>query len=107
MPILFWLLVGHAVCDFPLQGDFLAKAKNYKTAITGIPWIYALFMHSLIHAGMVAMVTGSLYLAICELVIHIVTDALKCADVFGFKTDQAIHIACKFLYVALMYFSVV
>ena len=107
MPILFWLLVGHAVCDFPLQGEFLSKAKNYLDPIRGVSSLYCLIMHSLIHAGMVAIVTGNFFLAMCELVIHTATDALKIAGIIGFKTDQAIHILSKVLYVVLMAFSIV
>lgn len=107
MLILFWLLVGHAVCDFPLQGNFLSKAKNHTMPIPGISWIYGLFMHALIHAGMVAMITGSGFLAGIELVIHMFTDFLKCHGAISFKTDQIIHILCKVLYVGLMYFSLV
>ncbi len=33
--ILFWLFVAHAVCDYPLQGDFLAKAKNQMAVVRG------------------------------------------------------------------------
>ena len=36
--ILFWLMVGHALADYPLQGDFLAKAKNRTAPIPGVPW---------------------------------------------------------------------
>jgi hypothetical protein len=46
MTLFFWLLVGHAIADYPLQGDFLAKAKNYTLAIPGIPWQQALFWHA-------------------------------------------------------------
>lgn len=105
MPILFWLLVGHMICDFPLQGDFLAKGKNHKKPIPGFAWQIILFSHALIHAGMVALVTGSLFLAGLELVLHMFIDFLKCEEKFGFVTDQALHYGCKILYVALMYFS--
>jgi hypothetical protein len=30
MMTLLLLLAGHAVCDYPLQGDFLARGKNHK-----------------------------------------------------------------------------
>lgn len=32
------LLAGHALCDYPLQGDFLAKAKNRAAPLPGVPW---------------------------------------------------------------------
>ena len=106
MPILFWLFVGHAVCDYPLQGEFLAKGKNHRNPIPGFSWKIILFNHALIHAGMVALITGSLYLAILELVLHMFTDFLKCNENIGFRTDQLIHLSYKVLYVILMYFSI-
>lgn len=29
MTVLFALLIAHALCDYPLQNDFLSKAKNH------------------------------------------------------------------------------
>jgi len=106
MPILFWLIVGHEICDFPLQGEFLSKGKNHKNPIPGYSWQIMLLSHALIHAGMVGLVTGSLFLAMLELVLHMFIDFLKCDGRFGFTTDQALHYGCKVLYVILMYFSI-
>ena len=51
---LLWLLLcGHALCDYPLQGDFLARGKNHTDPIPGIPWVHCLVAHALIHGGMV------------------------------------------------------
>lgn len=30
--MLIYLLAGHAICDYPLQGDYLAKGKNHGIA---------------------------------------------------------------------------
>lgn len=97
--LLCYLFVAHAVCDYPLQGDFLARAKNHKQPIPGVPWFTCLLMHSLIHAGAVAILTGSMFLAFVELVIHICTDYAKSDGRFGFNTDQVIHLGCKVIYV--------
>lgn len=35
MELLFILIAGHALADYPLQGDFLAKGKNHKAPIAG------------------------------------------------------------------------
>lgn len=98
---LLLLLAGHALCDYPLQGDFLAKAKNRANPIPGVPWYQALGAHALIHGGMVALVTKSPLMGVAETVIHAVTDDLKCKGKLSFNQDQAIHVACKVLWTAL------
>lgn len=89
------MVIAHAVCDYPLQGDFLAKAKNPSAPIAGIPWQWAMGAHAAIHAGAVWMFTGSLLLACCEFAAHWIIDSVKCAGGISFGTDQALHIACK------------
>src|SRR3546814_745485 len=81
---LFALMVfAHAIADYPLQGDFLARAKNRTAAIPGFPWWQALGAHSVIHAGFVGVITGSLWLALAEAVAHFITDDLKCRGKIG------------------------
>ncbi len=92
------LFAGHAVCDYPLQGDFLARGKNRFNPILGVPWYQCLFAHSLIHAGMVYLVTQSMTFALLELEIHFITDYAKCAGKLTFNQDQAIHYTCKLLW---------
>jgi hypothetical protein len=92
---LFLLIVGHALADFPLQGDFLARGKNHRNPIPGIPWCQCLFAHAMIHAGMVYVITHSLVLGLCEFVIHAATDWAKSEGKLTFNQDQAIHYACK------------
>ena len=99
--MLVLLIAGHALCDYPLQGDFLSKAKNRFAPIPGVPWWQALTAHAAIHAGMVALVTGLWMLAVAELVIHWLTDDAKCAGRIGYNTDQAIHIGCKLAWWAI------
>lgn len=100
MHTFFFLLVGHSVCDYPLQGDFLAKGKNHKSPIPGIPFYQCLFWHSMIQAGAVALVTGSLKLGIAELICHICIDFSKCQlpTKFSFNLDQLLHVICKGLW---------
>jgi hypothetical protein len=33
----WWLLVAHVLADYPLQGAFLARGKNHRNPIPGIP----------------------------------------------------------------------
>jgi len=99
MSLLFYLLVGHAICDYPLQGDFLAKAKNYHLAIPGIPWQQALFWHALMHGGAVAFLTHSLALGVVETIVHMGIDYAKCDGRTTFNQDQLLHVLCKVAYV--------
>lgn len=92
------LLVAHALADYPLQGDFLAKAKNRTAPIPGVPWWQALSAHALIHAGFVGVLTGHLWLGVAEFIAHWLADDAKCRGRIGFNTDQAIHVACKALW---------
>lgn len=99
--IIFYLLAAHCLCDYPLQGDFLAKAKNHTAPVPGVPWYQALVAHAMIHAGAVTLITGSLFLGMMELVAHIVIDYLKCSGRFSFNVDQALHVGCKIAWVLL------
>lgn len=99
--LLFCLLVGHALADYPLQGDFLSKAKNRMNPIPGVPWWQALAAHSLIHGGFVAYLTGSVWLGIAEIAAHFVIDDLKCRGRISFNMDQAAHLVCKVAWTAL------
>lgn len=100
--LFFALLVGHALADYPLQGDFLARAKNRKQPIPGVPWWQALTAHAAIHGGAVWLVTGRIELALAELACHWLIDSAKCEGRISFNTDQALHILCKVVWVAMI-----
>lgn len=120
MNLLFWLLVGHALADYPLQGDFAAKAKNHRDGVPGVPWTQALAAHSLIQGGFVAALTGSVTLGLAETVAHAAIDYAKSAGWFGspgltmnfydanfvsrraFHIDQALHVLCKVAWAAIV-----
>lgn len=95
------LLVAHAVCDYPLQGDFLARAKNHTAPIPGVPWPWAMGAHAAIHGGAVAGLTGSLALGGCEFVAHWTIDQCKCEGWLRFSSDQVAHIVCKAAWVTV------
>lgn len=101
--IFFLLLAGHAVADYPLQGDFLAVGKGSRDKPHfGIPWYHCLAAHSLIHGGFVAVITGSLWLGIAETTCHWFIDDAKCRRWTGINVDQALHVGCKAAWVALL-----
>lgn len=99
--MLFALVAAHALADYPLQGDFLAKAKNRTAPIPGVPWWQALGAHALIHGAFVAAITGNVYLGLAEVLAHAIIDDAKCSGRIGFNTDQALHIGCKLLWWAI------
>lgn len=99
--LLFLMLAGHALADYPLQGDFLAVGKGSRTTPhCGIPWWHCLTAHALIHGLFVAVLTGSPGFGVIESVLHWAIDDMKCRKITGINTDQALHVACKVGYVA-------
>jgi hypothetical protein len=112
--IFFVLLIGHVLGDYPLQGRFLAMAKNRHADVTSLfggnlpprgLWIHTLTAHSLIHAGIVWFITRSLTLGLVELALHWVIDFAKCEKWTNFTVDQLLHVACKVGYAALIGFE--
>lgn len=108
MNTLLLLLVAHALADFPLQGDFLAQAKdpyvNRAQSLGGMPeriWPWCMGAHCLIHAGFVGILTANIWLGLAEFIAHGVTDIAKCRRRISFGQDQAIHIGCKAVWAAL------
>ena len=104
--LFFVLCCGHALADFPLQPDFLARGKNRHTPPFNVPagqkaqviWPHCLTAHALIHAGTVWVITGSVTFAAIELVAHWWIDFAKCENWTGIHSDQALHYACKAFY---------
>ena len=109
--LLFALIIGHAVADYPLQGKFLAIRKNrhiksidYTGDSPPSLWLYCLGAHSLVHAGAVWIITGNAVLAFAEFILHCLIDFAKCEKWTNFHIDQSLHIVCKAGYVfALTY----
>lgn len=98
-------LVVHALADFPLQGDFLAKQKIRKDAKTKTDWLMALTAHSVIHGGGVWLVTGSLAFGMVEFFLHWVIDLAKGEGLYGVMTDQSLHLLCKLTYVLVIFYG--
>lgn len=93
------LVVVHVLADFPLQGDYLARQKVRRTASGRAEWAVALSAHSVLHAGGVWVVSGSLALGFVELVLHALIDCLKGEEKIGLVADQSLHLLCKIGYV--------
>jgi hypothetical protein len=105
--VFFALCIGHALADFPLQGEFLAIGKNRRFLLAlGDPsrpaniWFVCMAAHCLIHAGFVWLITGSPLVAAVEFALHWGIDSAKCAGKTTFNQDQILHVVCKIGYVA-------
>lgn len=110
LTLLFALVIGHVLADYPLQGEYLALNKNrhYRPSNGVIQpkglWIHCLGAHCLIHAGIVWLITGRVFLGVIEFVLHFIIDAMKSEKKTTFHSDQVLHIACRVGYVvALMW----
>lgn len=109
MFLLFALLIGHALADFPLQTEAMAWGKNRHNTPANIPagqkpvavWFHYLTAHALIHAGFVWLITGNVFFGVAELLLHWIIDFVKCENITNPHQDQGLHVACKVLYCLL------
>lgn len=123
MTLFFLLLFGHAMADFPMQNDFMARAKSPVVGVPGVPWPLVMAVHGIIHGGFVATVVFlfcatstisqgqgvdglgfSLQLGVVfgvmEVGLHMTIDIAKCMGLFGagrrsILIDQGLHASCK------------
>ncbi len=111
LTLFFLLIAGHALADFVLQGDVMAAAKSRHGAIHKRkgkhfpPWQYWLGAHTLIHGGIVLLVTESLLLGFIETLLHTIIVFLKCEGKLSFHQDQALHLLCKVIYCAALAYT--
>ena len=98
--LLLWLWIGHCLCDYPLQNDYLArtKARFSFDPDTGLDvynqqWVWSLTAHASIHALPVMWLTGDLRCALFMIATHWVIDFLKCEDRISLAQDQWLHVA--------------
>lgn len=103
--VMFWLLLGHALGDFALQSDWMVRSKSpsavqpsSSSKRPGLIWIHVLSAHALIHGGAVALITGSVWLGLAEFVAHWWIDYGKSNRLYGFHTDQFLHLGFKLLW---------
>lgn len=117
LPQVFGLLVGHALADFALQNEWVARYKSPKHGVLGRSawsrkkglhvvtetiWPWVLSSHALIHAGAVWLLTGSWTLGLLEFAFHAAIDLAKGSELIGFHGDQALHVACKFAWAGMI-----
>lgn len=110
--LLFMLVIGHFIADYPLQSDFIGRGKNRfrpvdpRTIPPGqVPqtvWPWIMTAHASTHAAAVFIVLGSPVLALFELISHWIIDYGKCANKYGIHADQSMHIGCKVLWLFLL-----
>ena len=95
-------VVMHALADFPLQSEYLARQKSRASATSRGDWLVALSAHCVIHAGGVWLVSGSLAVAAVEFTLHCLIDIAKGEGKFNLVTDQLLHLGCKLAYVLVL-----
>lgn len=117
--MLFLMLAAHAVGDYSLQPVAMSVAK--RGGDPNLPWPLALGGHALIHgAGVAFAVVVSLLpwagygpgpedigrlavmLGAAETAAHAAIDWMKAQRWFGMVTDQALHLACKPVWILIV-----
>jgi hypothetical protein len=116
--MLFFLLAGHALMDYSLQGDAMAACKCRRSThpvAQSVPWYYWLTAHALLHGAAVGALVVWGYndwnlavgLAIAETALHWLIDFGKCERLYGIHMDQGLHVLCKVAWWALLSSQVV
>jgi len=103
---IFLLFAGHALMDYPLQGEFLSTSKNRhflsKLQDPSRPpsiWLWCMTSHAMLHAVVVWAITGCFIVGMIEFALHWIIDFAKCENWTTFHQDQALHLICKIAYV--------
>ena len=109
--LFFAFAIAHALADFALQNDFIARSKIPGADLSGfflkgqVPkyvWLHSLTAHSLIHAGGVWLISGSVILGLAEFVLHWTIDLIKGKNLISFHVDQSLHLFCKLVYALII-----
>lgn len=105
--IVWWLLVGHLAGDYLLQSDTIASNKNPWAGTDlqkQVPWYYWMGAHAAMHGAVVTLVLGSVGLGVAETAAHFLIDLGKCRRWYGIHVDQLLHLLCKALWLAVVWF---
>ena len=76
----------------------LGKNRNIDPSKFGVHWSYWLTSHAFTHGGLVALLTGNVFLGIAETAAHWIIDFGKCEKWYGIHTDQFFHLAFKIVW---------
>lgn len=106
LTLLALLVFGHALGDYPLQNDFMARGKNWNTPVPEVPWYHLLGAHSIIHGGLAGLAAGSLLIGVLESIMHFAIDSLKNRGITSIHSDQALHLVCKIAWAMLVVMNV-
>ena len=107
--MLFYLLAGHALADYPLQNDSIALCKCRKCthpAQATVPWYYWLTAHAMVHGAIVGIILRwygvpeqlAMTVALIEVVVHWFIDLGKCEKLYNIHVDQGLHMICKVIW---------
>ncbi len=96
------MIVGHILCDFSLQSDFIAKGKLGK--IEHVPGWFIMGCHCFLHAASIFLITSNPFLTLGEFVAHYVIDNAKKYQVIGFLTDQFLHVYVKLIWLGIYFY---
>lgn len=107
--LLFFLIAGHALADYSLQSESMARGKNPSEKMLPpigvrhrVPrWYHWMAAHALIHGLVVAIILDPVF-GVIETVLHFAIDCGKCSEVYGMNVDQTLHLACKLAYILLL-----
>lgn len=104
MNLFFKLIMMHALTDWALQTEFIARTKGRHTIPDYLDkdhlpmWPYTLTAHALVNALGVYIVTNRWEFGVLELIVHWVVDFLKCEKLLNLHGDQLLHILSKIIY---------
>ena len=111
--ILIVMLFLHALADFALQSDAMAKGKNRHIKGSAPPgqklmpcWYWWLSAHALIQGGLIIVTFGVWWLGLIEIISHFIIDFLKCDNVTNPNQDQACHLSLRIIYAIVLVFLI-
>ena len=105
--LFFWMICGHAIADYCLQTDWIARGKswiNNPDGKMGEPWWRIMAAHALCHGGITGLLTGWVVIGVVETVLHYAIDCAKVRGDINGHVDQALHALCKLIYAMILAF---
>lgn len=111
--VFVFLVLCHSLCDFALQNDYIAKAKNRNDSLgkNGI-WVIVLSAHAMIHTLPVFLLGSYLFgidsslplvLSLIMVTTHWLIDFFKCENKITYYQDQILHIFIVIILTAIIW----